>query len=98
MAYYIFDSNGYKANGPSIGGLRDIKAELTRCIETPSKYPQMQMFLSQGYATKPLQMKVECADLANKVESATVKDSLNKLSESAGKCSDIVILRDSVAT
>lgn len=93
MAYDINDSNGFVAGGPSIGGLADLREELT-ARNAASLYPQLSMFLDKGYASNPSKLKFECQALSTLVKRTTVKQTLVELGLAANKAKDIVILHN----
>lgn len=96
MAYYIYDYNGLIDSGPSIGGLRDLKADLDKHVINAEKFPQMALFLKQGFASSPIRFRIELIALEQIVKDETVKSSLTMLANAVSKCKEIVILRDSL--
>jgi len=96
MAYDIHDEDGYVGGGPSINGLRELKAELSR-IST-AVYPQMASLITNGYAASPARFKHECMALSKQVQGINVKKTLIELGKAASKAKTIVILHDHIGT
>ena len=97
MAYELFDSKGVVHNGPSIGGLADLKTELRVKHISSAMYPQMASFIHNGYANSPIRFKLECVALSRAVTDPTVKATLIELGKGSAKAKGIVILHDGVS-
>jgi hypothetical protein len=100
MAYDIYSEKGYVAPGPSIGGLRDLKKDLTSKKVLSASNPQLASLVTNGYSPAPIRLKTECMALMKKYKTMFPKgvlSTLSELSQAAAKCGTIVILHDHVS-
>jgi hypothetical protein len=92
MAYDLHDEKGYVGGGPSINGLRALKADLVHV--SPNVYPQMAMLLTHGFANSPLRLKYEAAALSKLVKNMGPRKTLIEIGKIAAKSKTIVILHN----
>jgi len=90
MAYDLHDEKGFVGGGPSINGLRVLKASLQHI--SPAVYPQMASLMKYGYANSPLRLKYETMALVKGVKDIGAKSTLVQIGKVAAKARTIVIL------
>jgi hypothetical protein len=92
MAYTIEDENGFVGLGPSINGLRELKAFVSK--QNAKKFPVIGEFLEHGFTPQTKLLANECRMLADasKEESKNLAFSFNALAKDATKAKGIVIL------
>lgn len=89
MAYKFNDANGYLAAGPSVNGLKEIKA-LMKEYDDPR--PALEQLLQHGHTTMLPALAVEIRNLANKTNDKSTKHTLNSIYALAKKASEVLIL------
>lgn len=94
MAYDLHDEKGFVGGGPSINGLRTLKAALASI--SPAVYPQMASLIKHGYANSPLRLKYETQALIKATNDLGAKSTLTQIGKVAAKAKSIVILHDHV--
>lgn len=94
-AYDLYDEKGFVGGGPSINGLRVLKASLKSI--SPAVYPQMASLLKYGYANSPLRLKYEVVALCKAAKDLGAKNTLVQIGKVASKAKNIVILYDHVS-
>jgi hypothetical protein len=94
MTFDLYDSGGYAGPGPSITGLKDLKAALKQRPINPAVYPQMSRLLREGYSESPIRLKYEAMALQKQVNDPLVKHTLMNISKAAANAADIVIIHN----
>jgi hypothetical protein len=90
MAYKLNDVDGFIADGPSINGLREVKALLAEYKDQPR--PALEQLLEYGHTTMLPALSVECANLANKTNDVDIKHTLKSLAAAARNAKELLIM------
>lgn len=89
MAYKFNDANGYLEAGPSVNGLKEIKA-LMKEYDDPR--PALAQLLQYGHTNMLPALAVEVRNLSNKTNDKSIKHTLGTIYRLSKKANEILVL------
>jgi len=90
MAYTYSDANGHLSPGPSINGLRELKALIVE--QRGWKHPALSQLLEHGHTNMLPALSAECRYLIVKTDNYDIQSTLTHLASLCLRADEMIVL------